>query len=87
MKPSFPEIILKKAFFTLENLHHCLLFRIDDALPPSGLTLIHDELQMIKRSKRGVLQLERGSYKLLMPSFPSFPLWPGVHQARLCTAS
>lgn len=54
----FPEIILKKAFFTLENLlHHCLLFRIDEALPPSGLTLIHDELQMIKRSKRCVLQL------------------------------
>lgn len=33
LKPSFPEIILKKLFFTLENLHHCLLFRIDEALP------------------------------------------------------
>ena len=33
LKPSFPEIILKKLLFTLETLHHCLLFRIDEALP------------------------------------------------------
>lgn len=32
LKPSFPEIILKKLLFTLENLHHCLLFWIDEAL-------------------------------------------------------
>ena len=33
LKPSFPEIILKKLLFTLETLHHCLLFRSDEALP------------------------------------------------------
>lgn len=34
LNPSFPEIILKKKLlFTLKNLHHCLLFWIDEALP------------------------------------------------------